>query len=112
MLTEIVRYHRGAEPTVRHSHFDRLSAERQAEVRGLAGVLRLARALRRCGATFAHGVRAVDTPAYVQLRVVGLKDPKENVTRIAVATHLLEDYMGRPILVAPAANVRIAESPR
>jgi CHAD domain-containing protein len=104
VLTEIVRYHRGAEPTVRHKHFGRLSAERQADVRGLAGVLRLARALRRCGATFAHGVRAVDAPACVQLRVAGLKDPKENVARIAAATHLLEDYLERPILVAPAAK--------
>jgi exopolyphosphatase/pppGpp-phosphohydrolase len=117
VLTEIVRYHRGAEPTVRHKHFGRLSAERQAEVRGLAGVLRLARALRRCGATFAHGVRAVDTPAYVQLRVAGLKDTKESVARVAAAKHLLEVHLGRPILVAPAAKasartLRSAEAKR
>jgi CHAD domain-containing protein len=107
LLIEVVRYHRGAEPTVRHRHFDRLSAERQAEVRGLAGVLRLGRAFRRCGSRLAPEIRADDTPACVQLRVAGLKDTKENVARVAAAKHLLEVNLGRPILVAPATNLEI-----
>jgi CHAD domain-containing protein len=112
LLTEVVRYHRGAEPTVRHEHFGRLSSERQAEVRGLAGVLRLARGLRRCGTRFAPGVHAVDTPARVQLRVAGLKDSKENIATLAAAAHLLEVYLKRPILFEAAVKAAPARTLR
>jgi CHAD domain-containing protein len=50
VLALVVRYHRGAEPKATHRRFAGLRPSRQRTVRLLAGVLRLARALDRCGA--------------------------------------------------------------
>jgi CHAD domain-containing protein len=99
LLTEVVRYQRGAEPAARHKQFAGLSAELQDRVRGLAGVLRLARGLRRCGATAAGGIRVGQTDAYVRLRVSGVLDTEENAARLAAAKHLLERSLRRPTLV-------------
>src|SRR6266446_9726168 len=48
LLASAVRYHRGAEPRAKSGVFSRFSAEQQNKVRALAGVLRFARALRKC----------------------------------------------------------------
>jgi CHAD domain-containing protein len=99
LLAMVVRYHRGAEPAARHTPFAQLSAEQQDRVRGLAGVLRLARGLHRCGATSATAVRVDATAAYVRLRVSGVKDTQENAAHLAAAKHLLEQSLRRPVLI-------------
>ena len=104
LLTHVVRYHRGAEPAARHKDFGRLSRERRAAVRGLAGVLRLARGLRRSGATRMPAIRTERMPACVRLRVAGLKDTEKNAARLAAAKHLLEVYLRRPILIELAGK--------
>jgi CHAD domain-containing protein len=104
LLTEVVRYHRGAEPSPKHKAFARLSPERQDRVRGLAGVLRLARGLRRCGARTASGMGAGSTATYLRLRVAGVKDTRASAARLAAAKHLLETYLKRPILIESAAR--------
>ena len=112
LLTEVVRYHRGAEPAARHKKFAQLSPERQEWVRGLAGVLRLARGLRRCGVTVAGGVRVDETPTYVRLRVSSLQNTEDNAARLAVAKHLLEGYLRRPILIESAKAAGSVHAPR
>ena len=112
VLTEIVRYHRGAEPAARHKRFVQLTPERQDCVRGLAGVLRLARGLRRCGVTVGSGVRVDETAAYVRLRVAGLQDTEDHAARLAVAKHLLERHLRRPILIESAKAVASIRAPR
>ena len=102
LVTHVVRYHRGAEPAVRHKQFAQLSPEHQDCVRGLAGVLRLARGLHRCGVNIAAGVHVEATAAYVRLRVAGVQDTRENAARLAAAKHLLERYLQRPLLIEPA----------
>ena len=100
LITHVVRYHRGAEPTPRHEQFAQLSPEHQERVRGLAGVLRLARGLRRCGVSLAAAALYVDaTAAYVRVRVAGVRDTEENAARLAAAKHLLERYLQRPLLI-------------
>ena len=90
----------GAEPTPRHEQFAQLSPEHQERVRGLAGVLRLARGLRRCGVSLAAAALYVDaTAAYVRVRVAGVRDTEENAARLAAAKHLLERYLQRPLLI-------------
>jgi hypothetical protein len=105
VLSEIVRYHRGAEPAARHKRFVHLTPERQECVRGLAGVLRLARGLCRCGVTVGGGVCVDETTAYVRLRVSGLQDTEDHAARLEVAKHLLEGYLRRPILIESAKAV-------
>jgi CHAD domain-containing protein len=102
LLTEVVRYHRGAEPVARHTPFAQLSPEQRDCVRGLAGVLRVARGLRRCGVTVSGGVRVDETLAFVRLRVSSLQDTEDNAARLAAAKHLLEGYLRRPIIIESA----------
>src|SRR5215470_356708 len=100
LLTMVVRYHRGAEPSARHRQFSQLSAEQQDRVRRLAGVLRLARGLHQCGVTSARGVRVGGTGRYVRLRVSGMKNTQDNAA-LAAAAHLLEQVLRRPLLIEP-----------
>jgi hypothetical protein len=101
VLALVVRYHRGAEPTPTRGRFARLRKARQEEVRGLAGVLRVARALDRCGATSRPRVRAEETPVGLRLRVAGLIDSREHAARLAAGKHLLETVLRRPLLIEP-----------
>jgi exopolyphosphatase/guanosine-5'-triphosphate,3'-diphosphate pyrophosphatase len=106
LVAEVVRYHRGAEPAARHKGFRRLPRDRRDRVRLLAGVLRLARGLRRSGAPARRGVRADQTPEFVRLHVAGVEDTETNAMRVAAAKHLLERYLRRPILIETAGTHR------
>ena len=108
LLTHVVRYQRGAEPTARHKHFGRLSGVRRDRVRGLAGVLRLARVLRLCGSTSTQGVRTDETPVCVRLRAARLTDTMGNAARLAGAKHLLESYLRCPIVIEPTHTAKAA----
>jgi CHAD domain-containing protein len=94
----VVRFHRGAEPKQKNG-FAKLSEERQATVRALAGVLRLARALRKTGIESAVGLRSEKSTEAFILRVPGLKDTVENATRLAAAKHLLETVLEKPLIL-------------
>jgi CHAD domain-containing protein len=112
LVTHVVRYQRGAEPAARHKHFAQLSPEQHDRVRSLAGVLRLARALHRCGVNMAAGVRVDKTAPYVRLRVSGMKDTADNAARLAAAKHLLEHALGRPVLIESAEAVTSVQALR
>src|SRR6266705_2353803 len=104
LLALAVRYHRGAEPRAKNGPFSKLSAEQQNNVRALAGVLRLARALRKCGVASGAGFRAEKSADAVVLRVPGLPDDIETAARLAAGKHLLEEYLRMPLIVKAAAK--------
>jgi CHAD domain-containing protein len=112
LLTEVIRYQRGAEPAARHKRFAQLSTEERGFVRALAGVLRLARSLRRCGASVSGGVGVDETAAYVRLRFSSLQDTADNAARLAAAKHLLEGYLRRPIIIHSATEAASIRKPR
>ena len=99
VLALTVRYHRGAEPKPTHAAFARLPAERQELVRGLAGVLRLARALRRSGATAVIRAGGDETAGDLRLRAPGIVDNRRSAARLAAAKHLLEIYFSRRVII-------------
>ncbi len=101
ILLATVRYHRGAEPQEKNSVFSKLSAEQQNTVRALAGVLRLARAVRKSGVDSPSHFRSELTPEAIILRIPGLIDSVETAARLAAAKHLLEVYLAQPILLRP-----------
>jgi CHAD domain-containing protein len=101
VLLATVRYHRGAEPREKSPVFAKLSVGQQAEVRALAGVLRLARALRKSGVDTASRFRAEVTPEAILLRIPGLPDSIETAARLAAAKHLLEVCLAQPIVLRP-----------
>jgi CHAD domain-containing protein len=104
LLATVVRYHRGAEPSVKSGPFSKLSAEQQNSVRALAGVLRLARALRKCGVESGAGLRAEKSTEAIVFRVPALGDDVETASRLAAGKHLLEEYLGMPIILKPAVK--------
>lgn len=104
LLALVVRYHRGAEPRGTHRAFARLPKKRQEVVRALAGVLRLARALRRCGAQARPRLCAHRTTAGVRMRVVGLVETQANATRLAAAKHLLDRDLRQPLFIEPVRH--------
>jgi CHAD domain-containing protein len=101
LLATVIRYHRGAEPSAKSGPFSKLSAEQQNRVRALTGVLRLALALRKCGVESGAGIRAEKSAETIVLRVRGLTDDVETASRLAAGKHLLEEYLGIPLILKP-----------
>ena len=104
LLALVVRYHRGAEPRAKDRAFSKLSPAQQDSVRVLAGVLRLARALRKCGILTGAGLRAEKSTDAIVLSVPGLTDDIDTAARLAAGKHLLEDYLRMPLIVKTAAK--------
>ncbi len=98
LMAWAVRFHRGPEPRQK-SGFAKLSQERQTAVRVLAGVLRLARALRKSGLESAVGLRCEKSAEALALSVPGLLDTAEIAARLAAAKHLLESVLEKPLLL-------------
>ena len=69
-----------------------------------AGVLRLALALHKCGVESGAGLRAEKSRETIVLRVRGLADDVETAARLAAGKHLLEEYLGLPLVLKPAAK--------
>jgi len=105
LLATVVRYHRGPEPSAHGGHFSRFAAAQQQRVRGLAGVLRLARALRKSGVQTGAGIRAEKSAEAVVLRIPNLVDDVAAASRLAAGKHLLEEYLQMPLLLKPAVKV-------
>ena len=114
LLATVVRYHRGAEPSTKSGLFSRLSSEQQNRVRALAGVLRLARALRKCGVESGAGFRAEKSAEAVVIRIPALGDDLETASRLAAGKHLLEEYLGMPLILKATVspNKVVALAPR
>ena len=104
LLAATVRYHRGAEPRAKSGVFSRFSIEQQGKIRALAGMLRFARSLRKCGLDSGAGIRAEKSPDAVILRVPNLPNGEDTAARLAAGKHLLEDYLQYALIVKPAAN--------
>jgi CHAD domain-containing protein len=104
LLATVVRYHRGSEPSRKRGPFSKLSGEQQNRVRALAGVLRLARALRKCGVESGAGLRAEKSAEAIVLLIRGLADDVETASRLAAGKHLLEEYLGMPLILKPVVK--------
>jgi exopolyphosphatase/pppGpp-phosphohydrolase len=104
LLGWTVRYHRGAEPKAKRGGFAKLNEPQQRNIRLLAGTLRLARTLRKCGIANPHGIRGEKSIDAIILRVPGLMDSAESAARLAAGKHLLESCLDAPLLLRPAGT--------
>jgi CHAD domain-containing protein len=102
LLGWTIRFHRGPEPNTESGRFSRLAEEQQKSIQALAGVLRLARALRKCGVDACEGLRAEKSAEAIIVHVPGLTDSVETAALLAAAKHLLDVYMARPLILKPA----------
>ena len=105
LLGWAIRFHRGPEPVADLGTFARLTDEEQKNIQAIAGVVRLARALRKCGVGSSDGLHAEKTADAIILTVPCLTDSVENATRLAAAKHLLETYIGRPLVLKRAPKL-------
>lgn len=101
LLAGVVRYHRGAEPRPGRGPFAQLNETQQKNLRALAGILRLARALRKSGVSTTARLRVVRTNDAIILYARGLMDTAESAVRLAGGKHLLEGYLDLPLLIKP-----------
>ncbi|HLZ52126.1 MAG TPA: CHAD domain-containing protein [Candidatus Acidoferrum sp.] len=115
LMTWAVRFHRGAEPRQKNG-FAKLSEEHQACVRVVAGILRIARALRKSGIDRPVGLRCEKSEDAFVLQVPGLADTAETAARLAAAKHLLETVLAKPLLLKsipkPAKAAEPTEPPQ
>jgi CHAD domain-containing protein len=95
-----VRFHRGPEPKQKNG-FAKLSEDHQTTVRTVAGVLRLARALKKSGLEGPVGLRCENSSEAILLSVPGLQDTAEIAARLASAKHLLESVLDKPLILKP-----------
>ena len=99
VVVETMRYHRGAEPRAKDKAFAKLSTSQQEKVRALAGVLRLARALRKCGVESCVGLRVETSTDALIVKAPNLGDSEDIAVRLAAGKHLLERQLDRPLIV-------------
>jgi CHAD domain-containing protein len=113
LLASIVRYHRGALPNAKHKAFGQLTEEQQKLVSALAGILRLARVLRKCGVTSAIGMRVEKSVDAFLVEIPGLMESEQAAARLAGAKYLLESSLGKPLLLkALPVSAKVLELPR
>ena len=113
LLGMVVRYHRGAEPKAKDKAFGRLTKEEQQAVCGMAGVLRLARVLRKCGVESSKDLRVERSVDALIVRAPGLEDSEAAAARVAAGKHLLETVLELPLIVQTVPGVpKILELPR
>lgn len=112
-LANVVRYHRGAMPNPKQKRFSRLTQDERTTVCAMAGVLRLARALRKCGVQSAVGLRMEKSADALVVHVPGLQDSEQAAARLAAGKYLLESVLDRPLIVKAAPPVsKVVELPR
>ena len=99
LMAMVVRYHRGKQPETTQKGFAKLSEAERAKLRACAGVLRLARVLRKCGVQSAVGVRLERSVDAVIVHVPGYIDTEETAAEIAAGKHLLETCIACPLLL-------------
>jgi len=113
LLGMVVRYHRGEEPKAKDKAYGRMTEEEQKMLCGMAGVLRLARVLRKCGVESSkdlHVERLVDA---LIVRAPGLEDSETAAARVAAGKHLLETVLERPLIVQTVSGaLKVVELPR
>jgi CHAD domain-containing protein len=113
LLGMVVRYHRGQEPKAKDKGFARLTKEEQLALCGMAGVLRLARVLRKCGVVSSKGLQVERSVDALIVRVPGLEDTETSAACVAAGKHLLETVLERPLIVQTVPGApKIVELPR
>lgn len=113
LMSLVIRYQRGPAPQPDHKSFARLVENDQKTVRALAGVLRLARTLRKCGAETGVGLRFEKSADALIVHVPGLMVSEEAATRLALGKYLLETSLEKPLILRPAPPVlKVVQLPR
>jgi CHAD domain-containing protein len=113
LLGLVVRYHRGKEPKAKQKGYARLTKEERQALCAMAGVLRLARVLPKCGVESTKGLRVERSVDALIVRAPGLEDSEAAAARVAAGKHLLETVLERPLIVQTVpVELKVVELPR
>jgi CHAD domain-containing protein len=113
LLGLVVKYHRGKEPKAKQKGYARLTREERQALCAMAGVLRLARVLPKCGVESSQGLRVARSVDALILRAPGLEDSEMSAARVAAGKHLLETVLERPLIVQTVrVESKVVELPR
>lgn len=113
LLGLTVRYHRGKVPRAKDKAYARLGKDEQKALCAMAGVLRLARELRKHGVASSKDLRVERSVDAVMVRAPGLENTETSAARIAAGKHLLETVLDRPLIVQPVAVLaKVVELPK
>jgi CHAD domain-containing protein len=113
LLGLAVRYHRGKVPRAKDKAYARLGKDEQKTLCAMAGVLRLARELRKHGVNSAKDLEVERSVDAVIVRAPGLENTETSAARIAAGKHLLETVLDRPLIVQPAPILaKVVELPK
>jgi exopolyphosphatase/guanosine-5'-triphosphate,3'-diphosphate pyrophosphatase len=102
LVAAIARYHRGANPKKKHSHFRHLSRSDQQRVLQLAAILRIAGGLDRGYLQRVHEVRVVHAPGRVNLLVEASSNPELEIWSARGHSQLFEKVVGTHLSVTAA----------
>ncbi|HVM74937.1 MAG TPA: CHAD domain-containing protein [Candidatus Saccharimonadales bacterium] len=113
IAAQAVRYQRGPIPQNKHKSFSRLDGADQKTVCALAGVLRLARTLRKCGLETAVGLRIEKSADAFVVHVPGLAVSEAAASRLATGKYLLETFLEKPLILRAEPPVpKLVELPK
>ena len=107
LLTLIVRYHRGGAPNTESARFANLEAAEQAKLLLVAGILRMARGLRKIGIEGRARVRMEAKSDRLELLIAGFSELQAAPKGLAVGRQMAEAALGRTIAIR---SLEIAEA--
>jgi len=99
LLAFAIRYHRGAAPSAENGRFAKLEPPQQAKLLCAAGILRLARALRKAGVESGARVRVEGSADSITLLIGGFAEGMTPPKGLAVGRQMLEGALGKTVAI-------------
>lgn len=112
VIANIARYHRAAEPSLRHPQFQRLPHHLRRLVEQLAAILRIAEGLDASHQQFVEDVRVEFNDGYLTIRARSKTYPSLEVEKAQARAGLFRAVFGKDVLVVPELDQRSTERVR
>ena len=101
MVATVVRFHRGALPSVERKPIRELAASKRQLAKLLAGILRFADAFDDLHDGHVRTLRVEDKNGFLLVSAAGYRAMSQTGQHVAAARHLLEVMLRKPVLVRP-----------
>jgi CHAD domain-containing protein len=99
LLALAIRYHRGAAPSSESARFAKLEPPQQAKLLCIAGILRIARALRKAGVESGARVRVQGTADSIALLIDGFREGQLPPKGLVAGRQILEGALGKSVTI-------------
>jgi hypothetical protein len=99
LLALAIRYHRGTAPSSESGRFANLEPPQQAKLLCIAGILRVARALRKAGVDSGARVRVEGSSNSISVLIGGFHEGQIPPKGLAVGRQMLEGALGKSVTI-------------